>query len=69
MNKRQLTKEEIDAAVKLYDAAMLEFTRDGGVTTVRCDACGELLRIETLSPSAWRLSCPCSKYNDTLKGL
>lgn len=69
MNKKKLSKEELDAVAKLYDAAALEFTRDGVITTVRCDSCGGLIHMEALSSSAWRQSCPCGKYNDTLRGL
>ncbi len=69
MNRKQLSREELDAVAKLYDAAWLEFKRDGVITTVRCDNCGALIHMEALSSSAWRLSCTCGKYSDTLKGL
>jgi len=63
MNRPKHSKEEIDAVGKLYDTALLEFTRDGAITTARCDTCNALLQVEALSASAWRLRCPCGKYN------
>lgn len=35
----------------------------------RCPFCAELLRVEALSESAWRVACPCGKCKDTFRGL
>jgi hypothetical protein len=35
----------------------------------RCPFCAELLRVEALGESAWRVDCPCGKCKDTFRGL
>ncbi|MDB6111316.1 MAG: hypothetical protein JWR69_3066 [Pedosphaera sp.] len=55
--------------IKLSQDAFVEFERDGRVTTIRCHACGGLIELKALSPSAWQSSCPCGKYNTPWKGL
>ena len=54
---------------KLLEAAVGEFKRDGKVTTVRCEACGELIEISRISDSALRVSCPCGHFHGTLRGI
>ena len=57
--------------LRLYEAAFVEFTRSGKVTTVHCDKCGGLIEIRSLGilGSAWAMSCPCGRFKDTARGL
>ena len=56
---------------KTMDAALIEFTNRGKVTTVRCDACGSLIELDWLGKirTAVSMRCSCGKYNGTLRGL
>lgn len=49
--------------------AQEEYHDTGAVRTVRCERCGELIKIEPLAPEVLKLTCACGLYNDTLKGL
>lgn len=54
--------------IRRFMAAWEEYGRTGA-STVACDACGERIAFEELSPTAWKSSCRCGKYSDTLRGM
>jgi hypothetical protein len=40
-----------------------------GLSSLKCESCGQLVIFEALSEPAWKSSCQCGQYNDTLRGL
>jgi hypothetical protein len=52
-------------------AAVEEFSREGKVSTVRCDACGGLIEVARIGEMGTAIStkCPCGRYNDNMRGL
>jgi len=65
------TTEPDKELFRLYEAAFVEFTRTGKVTTVHCDKCGGLIEIRSLGSlgSALVMSCPCGRFKDAARGL
>ena len=51
------------------ESAIGEYMKDGGVSTVRCEACGEVIEISSVGSSAMVARCTCGAYKDTLRGL
>ncbi len=49
-------------------AALTEFQQTG-VTSLRCDSCGELIAFDDRTPRFVTYACGCGKYKGTLKGL
>lgn len=49
--------------------ALEEHRELGAVATVHCDRCDGLLSVTPLGDEAWRMSCDCGRYDDTLRGL
>lgn len=64
-------QEDKKAILTILDAAILEFKRDGKVTTARCNVCASLIELQWLGPirSAVSVKCPCGKFHGTMKGL
>jgi hypothetical protein len=50
-------------------AALDEDDKFGEVKTVKCERCSQLLVVSKLGKTAWKVSCPCGLYDDTLKGF
>ncbi len=67
MEPEKDTDKEAKAGVTVR--AIEEHAREGQVTTVRCDRCGELIVISAMGETALRLACPCGRYDDNLRGL
>ena len=68
-NKGGISDEEKGKIIRIHNEAFAEFTRDGRVSTIGCDKCSSLIEFTTLSPTAWKSSCSCGRYNCTMKGL
>lgn len=49
-------------------AALTEFQQTG-VTSLRCDACGQLVTFDDRNPRFITYSCGCDRYKGSLKGL
>jgi hypothetical protein len=60
-------KERSDEDFKLYESAFQEFEASGKVSTVRCNQCGGLIEIAKVGISSFQMSCPCGKFNSTLR--
>lgn len=69
MDPNQRPRKIDPATLALLERAMAEYQRLGSVQTVRCDACGEVIQIVTLSPTAHSVRCACGKFDDTLRGI
>jgi hypothetical protein len=37
--------------------------------SVLCDKCGGAITVVATGSAAWRMTCPCGRFNDTLRGL
>lgn len=62
------TEESRNARMKRAQLAFLEFTRDGAVTTARCDVCQSLIQMIQKS-SSYEMKCDCGRYDDVMRGL
>jgi hypothetical protein len=70
MDSEPVDKErEQKRIIDIFERAFGEFNHEGKVSTVKCHICGGLIEIKSLSASAWQMTCPCGKFNGSLRGL
>ena len=60
---------EIKPSFELFQKAIKEFHELGKVETIHCNKCNSLIQISPLGTSAWKVSCECGLYNDSLRGI
>jgi len=65
--KKQTESKAVIRTILL--AAYEEYSRDGKISTVKCDACGGLLEITRLGDTALTVRCRCGRFEDTMRGL
>ncbi len=58
-------KPQFETTIKAQEEQM----DHGKVVTVRCERCEELLRVEVLNQSLWKVVCPCELYDSEFRGL
>ncbi|XZE36953.1 hypothetical protein SH501x_002542 [Pirellulaceae bacterium SH501] len=61
--------ETIRANLETSLKAIDEFGAYGEVRSVTCEQCKQVIKIEAVGSSARKMTCACSLYNDTLRGL
>lgn len=62
-------KEAEHAYIVKISAAMEEHESTGKVCTVKCEECSRPIEITPLGNTAFKISCSCGKYSDTLRGI
>lgn len=67
MEENQITTER--PKLETLITAQEEYFVNGKIETARCERCKSLLVIEMYGNSAWKVSCSCGLYNDTLRGV
>jgi hypothetical protein len=68
MDSIQDQKSRDPELLKRFDAAFGQFCKREPVT-VTCDKCNGKIVIEALGAEAWKMKCPCGRFNGTMRGL
>jgi|LakMenEpi03Aug12_release.lakeMendotaPanAssembly.Ray.scaffolds.fasta_scaffold2984700_1 hypothetical protein len=66
---RERSNKTPGQVLKIYEKIFYEFNKNGENKKVACEICGSFIEVQSEGDTAWKISCSCGNYKDTLRGL